>query len=98
MSKRNSGGNVIISILSILLVFAVVAFVFKFTNGLNEDLKNAKASDIMTKNPITAHSEMFASEAIKILNEKKITNLFVVEDNKAIGVIHIHDLLKAGIA
>jgi len=74
-----------------------------FTDGdlrrcLNTDLKNAKASDIMTKNPITANKEMFASEAIKILNEKKITNLFVVEDNKAVGVIHIHDLLKAGIA
>ncbi|MBR5304049.1 MAG: KpsF/GutQ family sugar-phosphate isomerase [Candidatus Gastranaerophilales bacterium] len=74
-----------------------------FTDGdlrrcLNADLKNAKAYDIMTKNPFTAHPEMFASEAIKILNEKKITNLFVVEDNKAVGVIHIHDLLKAGIA
>jgi len=74
-----------------------------FTDGdlrrcLNADLKNAKALDIMTKNPITASPDMFASEAIKILNEKKITNLFVVENNKAIGVIHIHDLLKAGIA
>lgn len=74
-----------------------------FTDGdlrrcLNADLKNAKALDIMTKNPITASSDMFASEAIKILNEKKITNLFVVENNKALGVIHIHDLLKAGIA
>ena len=74
-----------------------------FTDGdlrrcINKDLKNAKAIDIMTKNPITATKEMFASEAIKILNEKKITNLFVVEDNKAIGVIHIHDLLKSGVA
>ncbi|MBQ9150179.1 KpsF/GutQ family sugar-phosphate isomerase [bacterium] len=74
-----------------------------FTDGdlrrcLNADLKNAKASEIMTKNPIIASPEMFASEAIKIMNEKKITNLFVVENNKAIGVIHIHDLLKAGIA
>lgn len=74
-----------------------------FTDGdlrrcLNADLKNAKAVDIMTKNPITANPEMFASEAIKILNEKKITNLFVLENNKPIGVIHIHDLLKAGIA
>ena len=74
-----------------------------FTDGdlrrcLNENLKSATAKDIMTKNPITARPEMFASEAIKILNEKKITNLFVVEDNKALGVIHIHDLLKAGIA
>ncbi len=74
-----------------------------FTDGdlrrcLNADLKNAKADDIMTKNPIIATPEMFASEAIKIMNEKKITNLFVVENNKAIGVIHIHDLLKSGIA
>ena len=74
-----------------------------FTDGdlrrcLNADLKNAKAFEIMTKNPIVVNPEMFASEAIKIMNEKKITNLFVIENNKAIGVIHIHDLLKAGIA
>lgn len=73
-----------------------------FTDGdlrrcLNENLKNVKAMEIMTKNPITATPNMFASEAIKILNEKKITNLFVVENNKAIGVIHIHDLLRAGV-
>ena len=74
-----------------------------FTDGdlrrcINKDLKNAKAQDIMTKDPITVSKDLFASEAIKILNEKKITNLFVVEDNKAIGVIHIHDLLKSGVA
>lgn len=39
MSKKNSIGSVFIAILSILLVVAVVAFIFKFTNGLNEDLK-----------------------------------------------------------
>ena len=74
-----------------------------FTDGdlrrcINKDLKNAKAQDIMTKDPLTVSKDLFASEAIKILNEKKITNLFVVEDNKAIGVIHIHDLLKSGVA
>ena len=74
-----------------------------FTDGdlrrcLNADLKNATAKEIMTKNPITATKEMFTSEAIKIMNEKKITNLFVVEDNKPIGTIHIHDLLKSGVA
>lgn len=74
-----------------------------FTDGdlrrcLNADLKNATAKEIMTKNPITATKEMFTSEAIKIMNEKKITNLFVIEDNKPIGTIHIHDLLKSGVA
>lgn len=74
-----------------------------FTDGdlrryIEKDLKNAKASDIMTKNPITVQKDMFASEAIKIMNEKKITNLFVVEEKLPIGAIHIHDLLKNGVA
>ncbi len=69
-----------------------------FTDGdlrryINQDLKSAKAIDIMTKNPICANPEMFASEAIKIMNEKKITNMFVLENKKPIGAIHIHDLL-----
>lgn len=73
-----------------------------FTDGdlrrcLNDDLKTATAKDIMTKNPITIDKELFATEVVKILNEKKITNIFVVEDEKPIGTIHIHDLLKVGI-
>ncbi len=62
------------------------------------DLKNSKAYEIMTKKPITVSKEMFATEAIKIMNEKKITNIFVLEDNKPIGTIHIHDLLQHGVA
>lgn len=76
-------------------------FVGMFTDGdlrryIEKDLKNAKASDIMTKNPIVAKKDMYASEAIKIMNERKITNLFVIEDNKPIGTVHIHDLLRSG--
>lgn len=70
-----------------------------FTDGdlrryINRDLKNTKAIDVMTRNPITANPQMFATEAIKIMNEKKITNMFVIEDKKPIGTIHIHDLLQ----
>jgi arabinose-5-phosphate isomerase len=32
------------------------------------------------------------------MNQKCITNIFIVEDEKPIGVIHLHDLLKAGVA
>lgn len=75
-----------------------------FTDGdlrrlVNKNLKflvQATAVDVMTKNPITVTKDMFTSEAVKIMNQKQITNLFVLEDNKAIGVIHIHDLLKSG--
>ncbi len=74
-----------------------------FTDGdlrrcISQDLKNVKATDIMTKNPITIKKDIFATEAIKILNEKKITNIFITEDKKPIGVLHIHDLLQKGIA
>ena len=54
--------------------------------------KNVKA--LMTKNPKTITASALASEAIKIMNEKKITNLFVLENSKPIGVIHIHDCLN----
>ena len=56
-----------------------------------------KAINIMTKNPITVTKSTLASEAMKILNDKKITNIFVIENKKPIGVIHIHDLLSNGV-
>ena len=65
---------------------------------IKQDLKNTKGCSIMTKNPITITKDVFASEVIKILNTKKITNIFVCENNKPIGVIHIHDLLANKVA
>lgn len=46
----------------------------------------------------TISKDVMASEAMKIMHDKKITNIFIVEDNKPIGVIHIHDLLNNGVA
>ena len=74
-----------------------------FTDGdlrrcIEKNAQSALAIDIMTKNPTTATKDMFTSEAVKIMNDKKITNMFVIEDNKPIGAIHIHDLLKNGAA
>ena len=72
-----------------------------FTDGdlrrcIEKNAQTALAIDIMTKNPTIASKDMFTSEAVKIMNDKKITNMFVVEDKKPIGAIHIHDLLKNG--
>ncbi len=74
-----------------------------FTDGdlrrcIEKNAQSALAIDIMTKNPTTATKDMFTSEAVKIMNDKKITNMFVVENKKPIGAIHIHDLLKNGAA
>ncbi len=56
-----------------------------------------RTAEIMTAKPITVGPDMLASEAVKILNEKKKTNLFVVEGGKPVGVVHIHDFLKIGV-
>lgn len=65
---------------------------------LSAQILEEKAINIMTKNPKTISKDILASEAMKIMHEKKITNIFVVEDDKPVGVIHIHDLLNNGVA
>jgi arabinose-5-phosphate isomerase len=56
------------------------------------------ASEIMTHSPKTVTAGMLASSALQIINSSAITALFVVEDEVPIGIIHIHDLLRAGVA
>lgn len=65
---------------------------------LSAQILEKKAINIMTKNPKTISKDILASEAMKIMHDKKITNIFVVEGNIPIGVIHIHDLLNNGVA
>ncbi len=64
---------------------------------ITTDFLAHKASEIMTKNPLTINQEMLAVEAIALLNKKAITSLFVVENKKVVGILHIHDCLKAGV-
>ena len=61
---------------------------------MNNKLFNLKASEIMTKKPTTGDKNMLVGEVLNIMNTKKITNLFICEKNKPIGIIHIHDLLR----
>ena len=65
---------------------------------LSPQILQEKAINLMTKNPKTISKDVMASEAMKIMHDKKITNIFVLENKKPIGVIHIHDLLNNGVA
>lgn len=66
---------------------------------MTADLIVRPTQDIMTKNPKTLIKDMLGVEAIAYMNEHKITNIFVVDgDNKPIGLLHVHHLLKAGVA
>ncbi len=53
----------------------------------------------MTNAPKTIKPVALAAEAVAIMNERQITNLFVVGEDasRPVGIVHIHDLLKAGI-
>lgn len=63
------------------------------------DLINQAVSDIMTKNPKTVIADILCVEALRMMNEKKITSLFVVDgEGRPIGLLTMHLLLQAGIA
>ncbi|MBI4183488.1 MAG: KpsF/GutQ family sugar-phosphate isomerase [Proteobacteria bacterium] len=56
-----------------------------------------RAGEVMTRGPKTASPGMLAAEAVAIMNARAITNLFVVEGERPIGILHIHDCLRAGV-
>jgi len=62
------------------------------------DLLGRRAADIMTRAPKTISPGMLASAALQIVNESQITALFVVDDGVPVGIVHIHDLLRVGVA
>jgi arabinose-5-phosphate isomerase len=55
-------------------------------------------ASVMTKNPTVAHQDMLAAEGLKIMEDKKINGLIIVNDNNIpIGAMNMHDLLKSGL-
>ncbi|MDD4555759.1 MAG: KpsF/GutQ family sugar-phosphate isomerase [Alphaproteobacteria bacterium] len=65
---------------------------------INSNMLTQSPVDVMTKNPKVITSDALVAEAVALMNEKKITQLFAMKDNKPVGVIHLHDCLKAGVA
>jgi len=61
-------------------------------------LLTAMAGQVMTPTPKTIKPTTLASAALDILNKSRITTLFVVERGKPIGLVHVHDLLRASVA
>jgi arabinose-5-phosphate isomerase len=65
---------------------------------MRPDLLTATVDDVMTRQPKTIGPDLLASEALEILNASKITALIVTEGRKPVGILHLHDLLRAGVA
>ena len=64
---------------------------------MGPELVSARAADVMTPDPKTIRPGALASEALGVMNARAITNLFVVDDDHVpVGIVHIHDCLRAG--
>jgi arabinose-5-phosphate isomerase len=65
---------------------------------MNVDLMHRTVREVMTAHPRTIRAGALAAEALHLMNEKSITSLFVLEDGKPVGIVRLHDCLKAGVA
>ena len=52
----------------------------------------------MTVSPKTVRPDQLVGEALQLLNASKITALIVVDADQPVGIVHFHDLLRAGVA
>lgn len=66
--------------------------------NMNQGLFERTADAVMTPAPKTIRPNALAVEAIGVMNSRSITSLFVTDDDRPVGIIHIHDCLRAGIA
>jgi arabinose-5-phosphate isomerase len=65
---------------------------------MGPDLLRERVGDVMTRGPLTIRANALAAEAVRVMNERSITSLFVVDGNKPAGIVRLHDCLKAGVA
>lgn len=63
---------------------------------MTSDLLSRKAYEVMTEKPVVIEEDRLAAEALGLMRAKNITALFVVRENKPIGLLHMRDLLHIG--
>ncbi len=64
---------------------------------MSDHFPSLTAGEVMTANPKTIRPDALASEALGFMTSRAITNLFVVEDGRPVGIVHVHDCLRAGV-
>jgi len=69
---------------------------------MDADLLAHAAGDLMTSDPRTIRPQALAAEAVALMSQREITSLFVInqtgQSEELVGIIHMHDCLKAGVA
>ena len=65
---------------------------------MEPDLLKRRVEEVMTARPKTIRPQALAAEALGLMNAQAITSLFAIENDRPVGIVHIHDLLRAGVA
>lgn len=65
---------------------------------MRADMLSLRADEVMTRHPISTQADALAAEVLGVMNTRRISALFVLEEGRPVGIIHIHDLLRAGVA
>ncbi len=66
--------------------------------NMSPKLLTKTAGEMMTAAPVTIRPQALADEALGVMNARSITTLFVVDKGKTVGILHIHDCLRSGLA
>lgn len=66
--------------------------------NIARDMLALTVDEVMTRSPQTVTPDMLANKALNVLNENAITSLMITEDGTPVGIIHLHDLLRIGVA
>jgi arabinose-5-phosphate isomerase len=101
--KMTSGGKGFAGVVGVVDAQGALAGII--TDGdvrrhVERDLLDRKASEVMTAGPRTVAPDMLAAEALNLMNTgtPKVTSLFVVEGSRPVGILTVHDCLRAGVA
>lgn len=65
---------------------------------MSQDLIARNVDEVMTRTPKFIGPDALASEALLLMNQHGITNLFVLSEKRPVGIVHVHDCLRAGVA
>lgn len=62
-----------------------------------DGILDRRAAEVCTRHPVTVAPDTLAAEALAVINKNKIGVLFVCQDNRPVGILHLHDLLRIGV-
>ncbi len=95
MSSKNFGRTGVINSTGDLVGFVSDG---DLRRHMGDDLLDKPVKDVMNANPKSVTPDLLAAEALAIMNQSSITDLMVVEGTKPVGILRLHDIMRAGVA